>query len=110
MTSDADWEAMTPPEKNTLVDEVVFGRPRCKHTHYDLPDYISWPGFGLVVERMREKLWVIDLHCTTGSWQCTWTSLNEDSRGQRVRASADAAPSATALAAVRALEGKVKHD
>lgn len=133
MTSNAQWDAMTPRERDAMVAEVFgwvvsvdrkdpMGNPEGKRypngaaiLQRAIPAYTStWPGFGLVVERMRELGWCLVLLAMGAAdnhkWHADW------SQGMPVggpddmavgSAAADSAPAATALAAVRAREGDV---
>lgn len=102
------WTAMTPRERDAKVAEALWpeGRPVVHPQRISTMLASTWPGFGLVVEKMRELGWV-------GHWYESLTKRHNawftHKTGQKSpRAITDSAPSATALAAVLAMEGEVK--
>lgn len=68
----------------------------------------TWPGFGLVVEAMRAKGWVLtlksDIHML--GWQAVWEQISSHQGRNRHEAYATSAPAATTLAAIRAIQGE----
>lgn len=104
MTSNADWEAMTDTQKDVRVMNLLWPKPS---TFFTSGLASTWPGFGLVVDRMIELEWDMNhVHAAFGS-RMIW-SRRDGNQNMQGAAKHDCPKQATALAAVRAMEGK--HD
>ena len=119
--TDSDWAAWTPREQDAKVAEVVFGRMTClvdgqvlmasgqAEGWQGIPNYASsWPGMGLLVERMEKLNHLYELRLFTGSIEtlAVWWLGDQAYDAVILGPPSDSAPSATALAAVRAKEAE----
>ena len=109
---------MTDTQLNEAVAVKVFGWTACKdraagawvnpeepdYIEFQLFNYLTWAGIGLIVEKMREKGYYLLLDGMGGEWSALFS---QSPSGEWVE-SCDSldAPHAVALAALKALEGK----
>lgn len=99
MTTDQAWAAMTERERDAKVHKLLWG-DKYKPPYSGLAS--TWPGMGLVVERMRELGFSLNLYDFGDNWEAQWIKTDSE----KYMEYGDSAPSAAALAAVRALEAK----
>lgn len=115
MISDKDWAAMDASAKATLIEEVVFDRPPVKYAHQALADFTTWQGTGLVIDRMTKPVregglgWVVTIESFGPIDKKPWAAEFVKGKGANEGidvgwAEADSAPSAIALAALRAVQ------
>ena len=112
--TDADWAAKTPRQRDAMVAEVLWpeGRPLGHPLRISEMLASTWAGFGLVVEAMSAKGWHLSLVSTGELWFAEWRSADSVKESD-IQIKGDcyrqgSAPSATALAAIRAMEGATK--
>ena len=116
MTTDKAWAAMTPRQQDAMVAVVVFGRTTClvdgqilmasgrDEGWQGIPNYASsWPGLGFVVERMRELGFSVVIANDKANW-ARFLKVLDMWKYAVGEAESDSIPSATALAAVRAIQ------
>lgn len=117
MTTDSTWAAMTERERDAVVAEALWPEAdqalsqRLRATGNSLLAS-TWPGMGLVVGRMRELGWCLTIYSPRdgSGWLAAWYNesapRSDDAPTPCAHGEADSAPSAAALAAVRAMEGE----
>ena len=116
MTTDAEWNNLTPQEQDAVVTKALWpNASECRSKRQGRGLEVAglartWPGFGLVVEAMGKKGWHFVLWSEEDGWWAAWEKRSvpnvSDVNDPRAEANLPSAPSATALAAVRALEAK----
>ena len=100
--SDEQWQAMTPRERDAVVLDTLFPHRNCPHN----PRLASsWPGLGFVVERMRELGFSVVIANDKANW-ARFLKVLDMWKYAVGEAESDSIPSATALAAVRAMEAE----
>lgn len=110
--TDTEWNKLTPRERDALVAETLWPEGPCSRPMRYSNSLLAstWPGMKLVVERMRGLGWSFSLVSTAAHWYAEWRRLSESDDPVEKMVTFEAtnrssAPAATALAAVRALEG-----
>lgn len=104
MTTDQAWAAMTEREKDAVVINALWPDSKTM-IHQGIAS--TWPGMGLVVAEMIERKFWYETDCSPDGTRhsCRWSRRAEPGVTAGF-ATCDSAPSAAALAAVRAMEKK----